>query len=281
MILSRYTDYKQVIRERVKELRRGNSKLTLKRVASLIPIQYTYLSRVLNQKDLHLAEDHLYRVGEILRFSRPDREYLILLRSYANTASGSRRKDIWKKIQKERARLGLHADLHEGDEIAANSQREIDEIRYLSDPLCAIVFVSLSIAEYRRDPRKLATHLNLSERRLKGLLEILRSLGKIETGTNLFQILQVHSTKSHFSKSHPLMRVHQQLFAGLSQEQVVKTDEERKEIFLATFTADPKTFERIRKELQTVLKRVEGWVGEAEHAEVYQLNLQLFPWLDR
>jgi len=274
MKIGEYTDYKKVIKDRVKDLQSSRSGFTLKRLAERIPIQYTYLSKVLNDERAHLNEDHLFQIGQLLDFYSHEVEYLQLLRAYQTTENATRKKTLFKQLERMGRDLGLSAKKKTGTDMQL--QREMS---YLMDPFCMLVFVGLHIPMYRQDPKRLAVPLGLTLERLKGILSILAEIGQIETGTTPFQVLKLNNSRTHFDKNHPLTRMHQHLLGISCQNQILKLKEEEKENLQITFTADERTAKRIREELSKFLKTLEGDVKGAKNEQLYQMNLQFFQWV--
>jgi len=56
------------VKDRLSELRKEKPSLSLKNIASKIPIQYTYLSKAMNDGKTHVNEDHLFTMAQILDF---------------------------------------------------------------------------------------------------------------------------------------------------------------------------------------------------------------------
>jgi uncharacterized protein (TIGR02147 family) len=274
MNLGQYTDYKKAIKDRVKDLQSSRPGFTLKRLAERIPIQYTYLSKVLNDESSHLNEDHLYQIGQILEFYAHESDFLQVLRAYQTTGNAARKANLFKQLERLGRDLGLSAKKQTGD--AIELQREM---RYLMDPFCMLVFVSLHIPIYRQDPKRLAAPLGLTHDRLKGILSLLAEIGQIEIGTTPFQIKKLNNSRTHFDKNHPLTRMHQHLLGITCQNQVLKLREEEKENLQITFTADEGTAKRVRTEIAKFMKTLEGEVSAAKDENLYQMNLQFFPWV--
>src|SRR5436190_1251586 len=134
MNLGQYTDYKKVIKDRVKDLQAARPGFTLKRLAERIPIQYTYLSKVLNDERSHLNEDHLFQIGQILEFFSHETDYLQTLRAYQTTENASRKQSLFKQLERMGRDLGLSAKKKTGEEMQL--QREMS---YLMDPFCMLV----------------------------------------------------------------------------------------------------------------------------------------------
>src|SRR4051794_24029697 len=85
-------NYKDIIKTRVRYLKTRKAGVSLKKLADQIPIQYTYLSKSLNDELTHLNEDHLFRLGSLLDFLPDEVEYLLLLRA-RNLTTNTQRKD--------------------------------------------------------------------------------------------------------------------------------------------------------------------------------------------
>jgi uncharacterized protein (TIGR02147 family) len=264
MNLGQYTDYKKVIKDRVKALQAERPGFTLKRVAERIPIQYTYLSKVLNDERAHLNEDHLYQIGQILEFFSHETEYLQTLRAYQTTENAARKQALFKQLERQGRDLGLSAKKRTGEELSL--QRDM------------LVFVSLHIPIFRQDPKRLSASLGLSLDRLRGILSILAEIGQIEVGTTPFQVKKLNNSRTHFDKNHPLTRMHQHLLGIACQNQILKLKEEEKENLQITFTADEKTAKRVQAEITKFMKGLEGDVASAKDERLYQMNLQFFSW---
>jgi len=276
MKLGDYSDYKDAIRARVKEMQTIRPGLTLKRVAEKIPIQYTYLSKVLNDSNSHLSEDHVFEVARILEMFPQEADYLLLLRAHQTTAHPARKQSLFKRIEKERGSLGVSAAIREGAPAATDFAHEMN---YLLDPFASVVRLALHLSQFREDPKKLCALLGVSLARLKSVLMNLKAAGFIETGTTPFQILKINKEPLHFSREHPLMRIHQYLMNIACQNQLMKMDEEEKENFLVTFSAGESTRKAIQKEFKDFLKRVEDLASKSKDESVYQMNFQLFRWV--
>src|SRR3954464_13045770 len=91
-------DYKKAIRLRLKELGRVRKGMTLKKLAQKIPIQYTYLSKALNDEKTHLSEDALFTLAKLLEFFPDELDYLFLLRAHAMASRPERKEHLLGKI---------------------------------------------------------------------------------------------------------------------------------------------------------------------------------------
>src|SRR5579871_1206910 len=106
-------DYKKAIRARIKDRASLRRPLTLKKVAERISIQYTYLSKALNDEKTHLSEDHLFAIGKLVDWMPEETDYVLLLRALAVASNPERKEDLRLKIARIRKARRLRADLRE------------------------------------------------------------------------------------------------------------------------------------------------------------------------
>lgn len=265
--------YKRAIRSRLQELKGQGKPRTLKKVAEKIPVQYTYLSRVLGDDDKHLNEDHLFTICGLLDFEPDEAEFLLLLRAQVTTDHAARRKHLQDKIAHLREAKELRASLQE-----FNVGKLAQEVGFLFDPLCVVVHVSLGIDEYRKDPTRLCAQLGITRKALKEILKKLSDLEFIELAPN-GSIAKVNRRHIHYSPQHPLMRAHQGFLRSLGASHLPKTEEEDKHSFMVTFSAEPETFQHIKDSFQKFIKDIEKKVVAARCRNTYQLNFDLFKWI--
>lgn len=269
-----YDDYKTALKEAVKSNRRSRKSLTLRYLAEQLPIQYTYLSKALNDSKTHLNEDHLFRASRILGLLPDETEYLLTLRAQALASSSERKEYLQSKIDQLKRGRHLQAENQVWSSNALKHQME-----YLFNPLAVLVKVALPIKEVQRNPKILCQKLGITVHELRQTLAILEANGYLELKSDGITIQAIKKGQVHFGKDHPLMRVHQNLIRTAINDTLLKTSEEDKHSFLATFTADRKTYEKIREEFERFLKKVQALVGDSRHENVFQLSFDLFKWL--
>ncbi len=274
MDLYGHTDYKAAIRARVKELQQTKKRaLTLKRLASQIPVQYTYLSKILNDRKAHLSEDHLFSVSRILELPPEESDYLHLLRAYEVALDPKRKEALLSKIEDKRRERKLNAEV-----VSYSASNYALMMDYLCDPICTVVNISLHVDAIRKNPRALAPKLGISEQRLKQILKLLDQLEFIELAEDGFTVRKFLKSQMHFGRDHPLTRVHQNLLKTVLQSQLMRTPERDKHSVAVTFTSDEQGFARIKEEFDAFLKRVEGIVAKTGDTTTLQLSFDLFRW---
>lgn len=273
MNLYEFEDYKAAIKSAVKNRGEDKKSLSLKRIAEKIKIQYTYLSKVLNDQKSHLNEDHLFAISELLHLLPDEIDYLFLLRSLAIATTTDRKTYLQNKINLYRRKQNLSVEMREFSGSHLN-----EEVNYLFDPLCLIIHVSLFIKDYREQPRRLCSVLGLSPERLQVSLRRLADLDFI-TLDEKGNVTEVMKNKMHYGTDHPLMRTHQQLLSSLSSAQFLRLNEGQKQRVMITFSSSQEMFPVLVEKFQKLMKEMESKVGESRSTHVYQMNFELFHWI--
>ena len=269
-IIYEHVDYKLVIKERLKDLKKERAKFTLQHAAEVLDIQYTFLSKVLNSDVHQLNEDQIFSLGRGLEFLDDEIEYFLLLRSHQATTNKIRKKLLQQKISGLQTRHNLSSTMSS----SAPSQYE-DDMRYLMDYQVPIVHVAMGIPAIQKNPRILMTLLKLEEARLKEILFLLDRMGWIELDIKSNVVKSLLNPRSHFGKDHPLTRTHQLLMkTALNQISLSKKESEKENLFFS-FTTDDQGFEKIKKQIKLFISDVQKITFDHKHTGVYQLNLDL------
>ena len=251
---------------------------SLKRIAEMIPVQYTYLSKVLSQEGADLNEDHLFSVCKILGFRHEETEFITNLRAWSLAQDLDRKKFLYGKLESQRKLKKLNAEHESMDQTKLNN-----EFGYLLNPLCVVVHIAMTSQILRKNPSILCSRLGLSQKQLKEILKVLAINDLIDLSEDGLTVKAVKKMQLHLGRNHPLMRVHQNLLKTAILHRLNQTGEEEKHSFMATFTLDAKSFSEIKDEFQTFLKKVEGIATRsqrpADHQEVYNLNFDFFRWI--
>src|SRR5271170_3057867 len=106
-------NYKQAIRGSIKDRANAKRPLTLKKVAEKISIQYTYLSKALNDEKTHLSEDHVFAIARLVDWLPEETDYVFLLRALAVTTNTERKTELKLKLERIRKARRLRAGLQE------------------------------------------------------------------------------------------------------------------------------------------------------------------------
>lgn len=267
-------DYKISLKYRFADLRARRSSLTWRKIAAEIPIQYTYLSKALNDETTHLSDDHLFTVCRALQFFPDETDFILLQRAYALARDPERKSQLYRKIRECRQAKKINAE-----EQVASSSRLNGEIQYLLEPLCQIIHVALHISAYRKDPRRLCAPLSLSMEQLKEYLRVLSRNDYIELDEDGLAVKAIKANKIHFGPDHFLVRFQQTIMRSQMLTRLARTSEADKYSFLVTFNLDEASFTLLRSEFQGFLKKAERIARETRDEHVYQMSFDLFKWL--
>lgn len=271
-------DYKEIIKVRLKEMKKKDRPMTLRKVADLIPIQYTYLSKVLNHDEHDLSEDHLFTICRILDFPAEELDYVLTTRAWKTSRDTERKKHLFNQLEKLQRQKKLNVET-----LDEHSVRVADEMNYLLTPLCLVVHIALTSQILRTNPQGLCSKLGIDVKQLREILKILAQADLVDLGPDGIHVKAIKKLKFHISRAHPLTRVHQTLLKNSLLTRLNQTDEENKHSFMALFTLNQKGFEAIQDEFQIFLKKVESIAAQSkrpqDHQNVYGLNFDLFKWL--
>ncbi len=267
-IIYDHVDYKKLIKERLKDLKKTKAKFSLQYLADVLDIQYTFLSKVLNSDSHQLNEDQIFKIGSTLEFLDEEVDYFLLLRSRQATTNKTRQNLLARKISSLQKRHGLSLDTAS----VAPSKYE-DDMRYLMDYRALVVHAALSIKSIQKNPQILSTLMNLENAQTREILVLLDRMGKIEYDFKSHEVKKLLNARTHFGKDHPLTRTHQLVMkSSLNQISFTKKEEE-KENFFITFTTDSAGFEKIKNEIKIFTSQVQKITFDHKHTGVYQMNL--------
>ncbi len=268
-----FRDYKELLKEQIRWLKEKRPHFTLRWLADAVDIQYTYLSKVLNDDSTHLNEDQLHRVAVALEFLVDEVDFLQLLRSYSVTRDSQRRDYLIRKIEEISSKRVVRADYQKWTEDEITGQ-----MSYLIDPVALLVLVALEIEALRVNPMALCSHLGITHAKLQAVLATLSRAGSIILGRSAFEVVEVKEQTLHFGREHPLMRIHQSLIKTQLQSRLSQTAEEDKESFVATFVMDSVGKQRVKSLFQSFLAEVQAIYKESSHQQIYQMSFDLVKW---
>lgn len=267
-LIYEHLDYKKILKERVKDLKKSKPKFSLQYLANALDIQYTFLSKVLNSDQHQLNEDQIFLAGYALEFLDDEVDFLLLLRSHQATQNKTRKNFLFQKISTIQKRLSLSLEKVEP------SAAQLDhDVRYLMDYNTLVVHAALSIKSIQKNPNILTSLLDLDPVRLKEILTLLDQMGKIEYDPKSGEIRKLINTRLYFGKDHPMTRTHQLIMKTTLNQLSFNEKEDKKENFFITFTTDPDGFEKIKKQIKSFTADVQKITFDHKHTGVYQMNL--------
>lgn len=264
-----FESYKDAIRAQLRSLKARHPHMTLRWAASQVGMQYTYLSKVLNDDNAHLSEDYLFSLSGTLKFTPQETDFLFLLRSRDVTQNPARSAQLRAQIARIRKTRHLKAQEVDGELLT-------EQMRYLMDPLAVVVHVSLDIEAFAREPHRLAEKLGVGREKLREVLDKLAELGLIQREEG--RIVRVEPARSHYGKTHPLMAAHQHLMRVASQNHLSGNRPDENYNFMVTFSGDDECAAEIRRRFDRFIEEVEQLAQGAREKRTYQMNFDFFPW---
>lgn len=267
-LIYEFTDYKQVIKERIKDLKRTQPKFTLQYLAQELGIQNTFFSKVLNSDKNHFSEDQLFTLGHTLSFLHDEIDYLVLLRSFQSSQDKNRKTYLQQKISNLQKKNSMSVN-----SMTAHPSQFEDDMKYLMDYYVIVIHVALWIKEIQKKPELLCQLLGIDFARVREALVLLDRMGRIEYDPKTNQVKKLQAQRTHFGKDHPLTRTHQLLMKTFTNQLLFTKTDDKKESIFVTFTTDESGFQEIKKLIQEFTSKIQKVTFEHSHSGVYQLNL--------
>jgi uncharacterized protein (TIGR02147 family) len=274
MNIYKYSDYREVIEQLIKEGKKINSKFTYAKLADVIRVQGTYLSRVLKGK-AEVSSDQMYLLCEYFNLNKDEFDFMFLLLEHSRCALQARKKTLHKQIVEiQKLHISTKANLKAK---IVEPESNTNLVQYYLDPYSILVHAALIIEKYRQRPQLIAPIFNISNEHLQNILNNMEKLELIRKQPDPlgYQVLQDHL---QLSSESFLVNSHQQALKQLSNLQTAKLNRNQKFSFATTVTIDEKTKNLIQEEFMKFLKSVEPLVRQAPSEKILQMNFDLFHW---
>ncbi len=272
MNIYKYLSYSDFIKSFLESKKGTFPKWTQKKLARLSGIQESYFSNVLKSK-ASLNQDQIFRVAGVMNLDSEATDYLLLLGDLQDCSDHLRREHLLKKVE-EFKKKNLKSEVKLGAQAPAESTDFY--VKYYSDPYIKVIHVALAISKYRKTPKLLVDALDIPIHRVEKALAILEEIGVLEINK---EGVEIKKKGFHLPEDHPLIWSHQTLLRQLSITHTANQKPTNKYSFSVTLSCERKTKDIIKNKLLEALKEIQGDVKDAKSEEVYQLNIDLFPWL--
>jgi uncharacterized protein (TIGR02147 family) len=274
-VIFSYTQYRDFLRASVKESPLKGSRLTFSTLAVQSGLQNSYLSKVMaGLADLNL--DQAARVADTLALSNDEAKYFELLVDHER-CSFKKRKDRLKreiqKIQDQENRTERH--LKESESVQAEQMSA-----YYMDPILAVIHISMGIELVARNPLKVLPELlGTSSNRIQEALKSLESLGMIRFNAQK-QMFERARDNIHLSKDDSLYPAWRRLTRLESLSQIAKVPRDKTYGFSVTFASTPEVRSRVQEAFMEFLKQAQELVQKSKAECTYQMDFDLFPWIE-
>lgn len=264
--------YRTAIKNLLNSGKSRGKKYTMAALAEEMRVQPPYVTKVLKgAADFH--QDQLYLLADYFELDSEEEGYLSLLLEYERSSIKVRKEKLLQKIRQiQEIKLSTEeVILTESPEVLLGLQAE-----YYMDPMNLIVHMAL-LTEEGSNLKKLSMRLGISFQRLQDIVSNLEKLGIVTEEGNKFK----NKAKGlHLSPQNSLCSPHQLLL----RQQTISffqdpTKRESAYQLAITYTADHEAKEKIKALFLDFLKKADRVIDAAPSSNVYQMNFDLFPWL--
>lgn len=265
------TDYKELIKSRLHELKAQNPHYNFQNLAKECGVQKTYLSKVLNGDEADLNSDQLFLAVGYLGFAPEEKRYVTILHQWQRAYVPLRKTHLENELTEIR-RTNEKSEHHvPAPPVEVSSPTLVD---YYLDPDSQLTHMFLSIERFANKHEIIRQKLDLSKERFSQILKRLLQLKVVVLKKGNYLVERGHM---HLPWDSSLIVPYRTLLRLRGIERVNKAGK-RAYSYSVIFTASPKEREIIQKEFVEFLKRFDPIVRKAPSKEVYQMNFDLFDW---
>jgi transcriptional regulator with XRE-family HTH domain len=264
--------YKNLIKEKLTELKSINSKYTFEALAKAMNIHKPYLSRVLNQKG-DFNKDQLFLCAKFLKLTELETEYFYFLFE-ENTCYVPERKNQLAVRLEEYTKRSLKSDSLYSSQSSKNHQiaRSDD---YFMDPYFPLIHMFLLIPKFAENPSHIADTLGLSPEKTLEYIENLHFMKIIEKKNNKINILKEFI---HLPENSILITAFRNLSKMKALDRITSSSSDDYLSLHVFFTSDEAARKKIQKLFLEFLDTAKKISDKSKSEEVYQLNFDLLKW---
>lgn len=267
------TDYRKIIQRLVHERKQRGEALTLGGLARAANMQKAHMTNVLKERASFQA-DQMFLVCRHLSLSADESTYLMLLLEQERSAVKERKQALAVELERLHKRH-LQTESHLDPAKSAGESLDITFPDYYLDPIHQIVHIAISVDALSRNIETFARALGISTVRLNQVLSELQRHGLIEKKRDRYVNVRRHL---HLKKSSPIYRAWRQMLGSMALSSPTESREEHFG-FTAVFSADEATRKKMHGKILEVIKSFEKDVESAPARGVYQLSIDLLPWV--
>ena len=267
------SDYREAIKEILKERKRLGTAMTLEKLAKSAGTQKAHISNVLSGR-ANFQPDQLFMIANALKLATEESKYLMLLLEHERSALDIRKRAIDIEIEALQIK---NNQTEEHLKFSGLNEPEVNSLlaEYYLDPFYQLVHIALSIDRFSNNPKALKESFGLSEERLSTILHNLERAGIVEKKNGRY----VNKRKNlHLKRASPLYSAWRSQLQQLGRTKTVQTSSDSSYGFSVVFSADEPTRKRMLGKILELIKSFESDVAAAPAKNVYQFAIDLFPW---
>ncbi len=247
---------------------------SMARLAEKAQIQPSYLTNAMKLR-AHLSSDQIYSLGEVLGLNESAKEFLSLLMEWERASHAGRKADLRKRLdatKKENIRVGKHIKVPE------SPLAEIERQKYYLDPNIELMHLYLGTENAPTDTAEIAKLWGLPEQTISDALVFLQKSGLVKLKGKKWISEAVHQ---HLPRESPLCKPQQMLMRLRAMETLQKIPRNEAYTFAATVTMTEEVKFQIQARFIEFLKETEKLIRDSRSENIYQIQFDLFPWLNK
>lgn len=207
------------------------------------------------------------KIATALDLHGDERRYFTTLVEYDHERDGGARDKLFASLMNYKGRT-------------TPAQLDDKQIRYFSEWYNPVLREMTMLESFQADPDWIREHLRfpLHMGEIKGALEVLESLGYIERDKRTSRYRR-SKEKLHTAPevdSLAMVRYHQKMIE-IARESITRVKETEREVSALTVSIPVSAVPSIKAKIEQLMDAVEALESGGEGSEIYQLNVQLFP----
>lgn len=276
MTIYEYTDYRLFLKDCIAEAKKSQPVLTYSGLSQKIRMQTPSFSKAINGS-IHFTADQIHLLAQELGLNSEELEYLELLAEWGRSSLKARKDSLMKRIAGIQRKKVLTPESIDAPDVEFQSLQ--DRVEYFSSPWIPLICVFLTIPFYQSKPSQISSELQIPETEFQKIIALLKKLKLIEE----FAKGKYHSRQHtlHTKDLSSLIQNQQNLTKILSLQRATLVPLSARYGLAVTFSTDEKVYEEIRQILVKAAMKIQEKVAGSNSENVYQLNLDLFPWTQR
>lgn len=264
-------DYRDILKEQLqKKQNESKSQYSISKLGEAANVQKTYMSRAL-KTEAHLNSDQIFLACNYLQMTDIERQYTLTLAEFNRSSSLIRKKELARElknllssVQKTKNQLKLPEDVDISKE-------------YFSDPMHQIVHLGFTIDTFSQKPDELRKSLNLNKEYFENICSFLEKNKVIKFKDNCVVVIK---DRLHLDKESSYFKPFTISNKLKTIESFARSIDKKRMDLSIVFSASHDTREKIQQELMCTLEKIKILVEKSSTQSVYQLNIDLFDWLN-
>ncbi len=261
-----FTDFRDFLRERLKELKAENAKYSRRYFADRLGLASPSYLKMITDGKRNLSDSLFRRLVDVLCFTSEEAGFFHDLVRYGQARSTEAKADALESLRRNRKFLNVH-------------HLELDQFDYFADPLTLTLRDMVALKDFREDPKWISERLpkKASATRIREALSRLERLGQLERDEDgTLCVTHNHQSTGDRLGSVPLRTYHLKML-DLAKDAMELPVSERHFRGL-TMSIPAEAYEEVTKQMVACIDNVRAIVdSHCETEQVYHLEMAFFP----